>query len=210
MARFLLGICLLLVAFVFHSLFEHLLYDWVVRTIEETLGVKEADLIASVTSYVLPALIATGAIFTSYRLGIHQASGQIDIAILRINRVFISVDFFLSTLPILVVEFTIANPGPATTFRDWELEIDPARGKRIVVSISGNITFGDDYGNLSNKALETGAQRSARYAGTHPLFDFMAMRRRRSSFIVRAYDVRDRQVRARYVLTNDIEIPIDV
>jgi hypothetical protein len=178
-----------------------LLYGWLSRTVEEVFGVREAYLIASASSYVVPGLIAIGAIFVSYRLGIWQ----IDIPTLNISRVFIGVDPVTLRLPILVVDLSLANPGPPSTFRDWKLQIQPIFGKRVTISIS--INFGDDYGDLSTKPLETGGQRFATYAAFHPSFDFPAMRKASSTFIVKARDVRGRQISARYILENDIELP---
>jgi hypothetical protein len=169
------------------------------RAVEEVFGVREAYLIASASSYVVPGLIAIGAIFVSYRIGIWQ----LDIPILNISRIFIGVDPVTLRLPILVVDLSLANPGPPSTFRDWKLQIQPIFGKtRVTISIS--INFGDDYGDLSTKPLETGGQRFATYAAFHPSFDFSAMRKASSTFIVKARDVRGRQISARYILENDI------
>src|SRR6266446_2522303 len=76
MARFLLVLCGLFVAAVIKWLFDHLLYDWLARTIESQFGVSEADLIATVSSFVFPVLIAGGAIVVAYRPGVHQGTGS--------------------------------------------------------------------------------------------------------------------------------------
>jgi hypothetical protein len=50
-------------------LLDHFLYSWLVRYLEITFNIKEAALIASISSYVIPALLSAVIIWVVYQVG---------------------------------------------------------------------------------------------------------------------------------------------
>jgi hypothetical protein len=53
-------------------LLDHLLYSWLVQYLQDTYDIKEAAMIASVSSYVIPVILSAGIIWTVYQAGIQQ------------------------------------------------------------------------------------------------------------------------------------------
>jgi len=50
-------------------LLDHFLYSWLVQYLEVTFDIKEANVIASVSSYVIPALLSAAIILAAYQVG---------------------------------------------------------------------------------------------------------------------------------------------
>jgi hypothetical protein len=126
--------------------------------------------------------------------------------ILTITRAALGFGPLGSGIPILVVNFSIANPGPPTTFRDWELWIEPVNGESVGIRMT-NVRFEND-DDLGIRPLETGGRRNASYQGFHHSFDFSTMRMAGALFYVKTYDVRDREIKGCYTLVEDLPLPI--
>jgi hypothetical protein len=56
-------------SWVVYWLLDHFLYSWLVQYLERVFDVKEANVIASVSSYVIPALLAVVIIWVVYLAG---------------------------------------------------------------------------------------------------------------------------------------------
>jgi hypothetical protein len=70
--RPLIGIVSLLFFGVLKWAFDHFLWDWFVKLIEDRWHFSEPTLIASVSSYVIPALVVTACVILLYRLAHHD------------------------------------------------------------------------------------------------------------------------------------------
>jgi len=80
--RALVGLVGLFLSGVLKWAFDHFLWDWLTDFLEVKWHLKEATLIASVSSYVFPVLIVAGCIALLYWLARHDISRQGKVAAL--------------------------------------------------------------------------------------------------------------------------------
>jgi hypothetical protein len=103
-------------------------------------------------------------------------------------------------LPVLEIEFTIANPGPPTSFHHWQLWVKMIDGKIIGTDMEGTLGLDAD-GDLYTKPLETGGTRGTKYERFHhALSDFDELQKPGTAYLIRTFDIKDREIKALHVI----------
>jgi hypothetical protein len=74
MHKIIFGLLWAALGFLLKWILDNALYDWFVHYLEDRWGIKEAALIASISSYVVPLLLAGAIVVLVYHLALFQRS----------------------------------------------------------------------------------------------------------------------------------------
>lgn len=109
----------------------------------------------------------------------------------------------LGPLDAIWISFAIANPGPPSTFHDWELWATPANSKSVGVKLEGSLGLGDD--DLRTRPLETGGRRIGKLEIVHYALNVTEICTPGTLITIRVKDVREREIQARYLIPSASE-----
>jgi hypothetical protein len=76
--KLIIGVLWSLLGLAIWWILDHALFDWFVHYLEDKWDFKEATLIASISSYVIPAIVSAIIIAIVYRLGQHELGSTVD------------------------------------------------------------------------------------------------------------------------------------